>query len=101
MSTRTVVVTGVGATTPLGGDAKSTWSALLAGQSGVRTLTEEWVPDVPVQIAARVMVDPSEVMDRVQARRLDRGGQMAVIAARDAWADAGGDEAVGVAPERL
>ncbi len=101
MSTRTVVVTGVGATTPLGGDAKSTWSALLAGQSGVRTLDDEWVPDVPVQIAARVMVDPSEVMDRVQARRLDRGGQFAVIAARDAWADAGGDEAVGVEPERL
>ena len=101
MSTRTVVVTGVGATTPLGGDAKSTWSALLAGQSGVRTLDDEWVVDVPVQIAARVMVDPSEVMDRVQARRLDRGGQMAVIAARDAWADAGGDEAVGVEPERL
>ena len=101
MSTRTVVVTGVGATTPLGGDAKSTWSALLAGQSGVRTLDDEWVVDVPVQIAARVMVDPSEVMDRVQARRLDRGGQFAVIAARDAWADAGGDEAVGVAPERL
>ena len=47
------------------------------------------------------MVDPLEVMDRVQARRLDRGGQMAVIAARDAWADAGGDEAVGVEPERL
>jgi 3-oxoacyl-[acyl-carrier-protein] synthase II len=101
MSTRTVVVTGVGATTPLGGDAKSTWSALLAGQSGVRTLDDEWVVDVPVQIAARVMVDPSEVMDRVQARRLDRGGQFAVIAARDAWADAGGDEAVGVEPERL
>ena len=101
MSTRTVVVTGVGATTPVGGDAKSTWSALLAGQSGVRTLTEEWVVDIPVQIAARVLVDPLEVMDRVQARRLDRGGQMAVIAARDAWADAGGDEAVGVEPERL
>ncbi|HUR76153.1 MAG TPA: beta-ketoacyl-ACP synthase II [Sporichthya sp.] len=101
MSSRTVVVTGVGATTPLGGDAKSTWSALLAGQSGVRVLDDEWVVDVPVQIAARVMVDPSEVMDRVQARRLDRGGQFAVIAARDAWADAGGDEAVGVAPERL
>ncbi|MBA3743441.1 beta-ketoacyl-ACP synthase II [Sporichthya sp.] len=101
MSTRTVVVTGVGATTPVGGDAKSTWSALLAGQSGVRTLTEDWVVDVPVQIAARVMVEPSEVMDRVQARRLDRGGQFAVIAARDAWADAGGDEAINVDPERL
>jgi 3-oxoacyl-[acyl-carrier-protein] synthase II len=101
MSTRTVVVTGVGATTPLGGDAKSTWSALLAGRSGVRALTEDWVETIPVKIAARVAVDPLEVMDRVQARRLDRGGQMAVIAARDAWADAGGDEAVGVEPERL
>ncbi|WP_019877850.1 beta-ketoacyl-ACP synthase II [Sporichthya polymorpha] len=100
MSTRTVVVTGVGATTPLGGDARTTWSALLAGRSGVRSLTEEWAADLPVQIAARVAVDPSEVMDRVQARRLDRGGQMAVIAARDAWADAGGDD-VGVEPERL
>ena len=100
MSTRTVVVTGVGATTPLGGDARTTWSALLAGQSGVHTLNEDWVEDIPVKIAARVMVDPSEVLDRVQARRLDRGGQMAVIAGRDAWADAGGDE-VGVEPERL
>jgi 3-oxoacyl-[acyl-carrier-protein] synthase II len=101
MSTRNVVVTGVGATTPLGGDATSTWSALLAGQSGVHAVTEEWVEQVPVKIAARVKVDPLEVLDRVQARRLDRGGQMAVIAARDAWADAGGDEAVDVAPERL
>src|SRR5689334_2656054 len=101
MSTRNVVVTGVGATTPVGGDAKSTWSALLAGESGVHAVTEDWVEQVPVKIAARVKVDPLEVMDRVQARRLDRGGQMAVIAARDAWADAGGDEAVGVAPERL
>ncbi len=100
MSKPTVVVTGIGATTPVGGDARTTWSALLAGQSGVRTLTEEWAADIPVQIAARVLVDPTEVMERVQARRLDRGGQMAVVAAREAWADAGGD-GVGVAPERL
>ncbi|MBB2913230.1 3-oxoacyl-[acyl-carrier-protein] synthase II [Streptosporangium becharense] len=84
-----VVVTGLGATTPLGGDAASTWSALLAGRSGVRPITEDWVDSVPVKFAAVAAVDPAEVLPRPEARRLDRAEQFALIAAREAWADAG------------
>jgi 3-oxoacyl-[acyl-carrier-protein] synthase II len=84
-----VVVTGIGATTPLGGDAPSTWEALLAGKSGVRRIDAEWAEDLPVKIAAQVAVDPSEVLDRVEARRLDRSAQLGVIAAMEAWRDAG------------
>lgn len=98
MTTSSVVVTGLGATTPVGGDVETTWSALLAGKSGVVALTEDWAAELPVRIAAPVAVDPSEVLERVQARRLDRSGQFAVIAAREAWSDAG---AVDVDPERL
>jgi 3-oxoacyl-[acyl-carrier-protein] synthase II len=89
MSRTRVVVTGIGATTPLGGDAHSTWEALLAGRSGVRALTDDWVGDLPVKIAAPVAVDPSEVLERVEARRLDRSAQLAVIAALEAWRNAG------------
>ena len=92
-----VVVTGLGATTPLGGDVASTWSAMLAGQSGVKRLTEEWVEMIPVHIAAPVAVDPSEILPVPQIRRMDRSGQFALIAAREAWADAGSPD---VAPER-
>ncbi|MGW1378954.1 beta-ketoacyl-[acyl-carrier-protein] synthase family protein [Streptomyces sp. NPDC002446] len=86
---RTVVVTGIGATTPLGGDSASTWEALLAGRSGVSTLDQDWAADMPVRIAAQAAVDPSEVLPRAQARKLDRSAQFALIAAREAWADAG------------
>ncbi|CAB4779907.1 unannotated protein [freshwater metagenome] len=89
---RRVVVTGLGATTPLGGDVTSTWSALLAGQSGVRLLTEEWAQTIPVHFAARVAVEPSEQMERVELRRLDRSEQFAVVASREAWKDAGAPE---------
>ncbi|CAN5592958.1 beta-ketoacyl-[acyl-carrier-protein] synthase family protein [soil metagenome] len=95
-----VVVTGLGATTPLGGDVRSTWSAMLAGASGVRALEEEWAEQLPVRIAARVAVEPLEVLDRVVARKLDRSAQFALIAAREAWADAGAADA-GIDPERL
>jgi 3-oxoacyl-[acyl-carrier-protein] synthase II len=93
-----VVVTGLGATTPLGGDVASSWSALLAGQSGVRNLTEDWVDSVPVKFAARAAVDPTEVLPRPESRRLDRAEQFALIAAREAWAHAAIDK---VDPERL
>ncbi|GAA4504945.1 MULTISPECIES: beta-ketoacyl-[acyl-carrier-protein] synthase family protein [Nonomuraea] len=93
-----VVVTGLGATTPVGGDATSSWSALLAGQSGVATLTEDWVDTVPVTFAGTAAVDPAEVLPRPEARRLDRSEQFAMVAAREAWQDAGAPE---VAPERL
>jgi len=92
-----VVVTGLGATTPLGGDVASTWSAMLAGQSGVKVITDDWVEMIPVHIAAPVAVDPSEVLPVPQIRRMDRSGQFALIAAREAWADAGSPE---IDPER-
>jgi 3-oxoacyl-[acyl-carrier-protein] synthase II len=84
-----VVVTGLGATTPIGGDVASTWAALLAGKSGVGVLTEEWAAELPVRIAARIEVEPLDVLDRVEARTLDRSQQFAIIAAREAWAQAG------------
>ncbi len=86
-----IVITGLGATTPLGGDLATTWSNMLAGKSGVRRITEEWAEELPVKIAAYVAQDPSEVIDRVKARRLDRSTQLALIAAQEAWQDAGLD----------
>ena len=94
----TIVVTGLGATTPLGGDVASTWAAMLAGRSGVGPITQPWAEDLPVRIAAWAAVDPAEIVGRVQARRMDRCEQFALVAAREAWADAGAPE---VDPERL
>ncbi|GII61018.1 3-oxoacyl-ACP synthase [Sphaerisporangium krabiense] len=91
-------VTGMGATTPLGGDVASTWEGMLAGRSGVVAVEEEWARELPVRIAGRMRVDPAEVLGRVSARRLDRCQQAAVVAAREAWAAAGAPE---VEPERL
>jgi len=93
-----VVVTGLGATTPLGGDVASTWDGMLAGRSGTTALTDDGFASLPTRIAAPAAVDPATVLDRVQARRLDRCEQFALVAAREAWADAG---APGVPPERL
>jgi 3-oxoacyl-[acyl-carrier-protein] synthase II len=93
-----VVVTGLGVTTPLGGDVASTWDGMLAGQSGTRSLTDDGYASLPTRIAATAAVDPATVLDRVQARRLDRCEQFALVAAREAWADAGAPE---VPPERL
>ncbi|MGW7639489.1 beta-ketoacyl-[acyl-carrier-protein] synthase family protein [Streptomyces decoyicus] len=102
---RTVVVTGIGATTPLGGDSASSWEAMLAGRSGVGTLDQDWAAELPVRIAAQAAVDPSEVLPRAQARKLDRSAQLALIAAREAWADAGftarAGEDTSVDPDRL
>ncbi|MEU8919574.1 beta-ketoacyl-ACP synthase II [Kitasatospora sp. NPDC048545] len=103
---RTVVVTGIGAFTPLGADAAGTWENLVAGKSGVAALTEEWAEELPVRIGARTAVEPGEILPRPLARKLDRSAQFAVIAAREAWADAGyqtpaTDESSKLAPERL
>jgi 3-oxoacyl-[acyl-carrier-protein] synthase II len=100
MSSIDVVVTGLGATTPLGGDVASTWDAMLAGRSGVRPLTQEWAEQLPVRIGASLAVEPSEVIERVKLRRLDRSEAIALIAANQAWADAGLAGA-GLDPERL
>ena len=98
MSTPEVVVTGLGMTTPVGGDVASSWSAILAGQSGVRPIDAEWIAEQPSRIAGQLAVEPSEVLTKVETRRLDRSQQAAVIAAREAWQDAG---APAVEPERL
>jgi len=84
-----IVVTGLGATTPLGGDVATFWEGLLAGKSGAVALTEERYAELTVRIAAPMAVDPAGVLPRVQARRLDRAEQAAIVAARQAWADAG------------
>ena len=89
MSERRIVVTGLGATTPLGADVETTWKALLAGQSGVRLLTEDWRELLPVHFAARVATEPADQMERVEMRRLDRSEQFALVASREAWKDAG------------
>lgn len=95
-----IVVTGVGATTPLGGDVRSTWTALLAGESGISTIDAEWVEkyELPVTFAGQAKVPASEVLTPQEAKRLDPSSQFALIAAREAWADAGSPE---VQPERL
>jgi len=92
------VVTGLGATTPLGGDVASTWEGMLAGRSGTTALTDEKFASLPTRIAAQAAIDPATVLDRVQSRRLDRCEQFALVAAREAWADAGAPD---VPPERL
>ncbi|MGA5561748.1 beta-ketoacyl-ACP synthase II [Streptomyces platensis] len=102
---RTVVVTGIGATTPLGGDTASTWEALLAGRSGVSTLEQDWAADLPVRIAGQIAVEPTEIIPRPQARKLDRSAQFALVAAQEAWKDAGftakAGEDTSVNPDRL
>ena len=87
--TRRVVVTGIGATTPLGSTAPETWSNALLGKSGIVKLTGEWSQGLAAQIAGLVLVDPYEVLDRVVARRMDRSTQLGVIAVKEAWTDSG------------
>jgi len=86
-----IVVTGIGATTPLAGNALDSWKALLAGQSGARTMQHEWVEkyEIPVTFAAEALVRPVDVLERQEFKRLDPSAQFAVIAAREAFADAG------------
>ncbi|CAN5543374.1 beta-ketoacyl-[acyl-carrier-protein] synthase family protein [soil metagenome] len=98
--TKKIVVTGIGASSPIGGTAPDSWAALLAGESGARSLTHPWVAelDLPVTFAAEAKVRPDEVLERVEFKRLDPVGQFALIAAREAWADAGSPD---IEPERL
>ena len=91
MSRTRVVITGMGTTSPLGGDVASTWDGLVNGRSGVRALTYEWAEELPVKIAATVAVEPTDVLERVKARRLDRSSQLAMVAAMEAWRDSGLD----------
>lgn len=88
---RRLVITGLGATTPLGGDVPSSWEAVLAGTPGAKTLEHDWVEQyqLPVTFAAEVAVEPSEVLSKPETRRMDRSTQFGMVAAREAWADAG------------
>ena len=97
---RRVVITGLGATTPLGGDVASSWENLLAGNSGISTLEQEWVGryELPVTFAGQAKVAASEILTPQEQKRLDPSSQLALISARQAWADAGSPE---VEPERL
>ena len=100
MSNTRIVVTGLGATTPIGGTVAESWDALLAGASGARTLEHDWVEkyQLPVTFAAEAKVRPDTVLERPIAKRLDPSSQLAMVAALEAWADAGSPE---VDPDRL
>ena len=100
--TKKIVVTGIGATSPLGGTAPETWDALLAGESGIHTIEHDWVAahDLPVTFAGQAKVRPEEVLARQETKRLDPSSQFALISAREAWADAGLDE-FEVDPDRV
>jgi len=89
-----VVITGLGATTPLGGDVATTWEAALAGRSGVRLMDNDWAEryGIPVKFAGQLVVKPEEVLTRPETKRMDPAAQFAIIAAREAWADAGSPE---------
>lgn len=95
---RNVVVTGLGAVTPLGGDVATTWQSLLEGRAGARLLSDEWAHDLPVRFACRAAVDPVPAIGTALARRTDRSTQFALLAAREAWCDAGSPA---VEPTRL
>ena len=100
MSPKKIVVTGLGTTSPLGGNIADTWRALLARESGVRTLEQDWVAkyQLPITFAAQAKVPAADVLERVETKRLDPGSQFALIAAREAWADAGAPD---IDPERI
>ncbi|GEN78608.1 beta-ketoacyl-[acyl-carrier-protein] synthase family protein [Actinotalea fermentans] len=100
MTAPEVVITGLGATTPLGGDVPSTWAAALAGESGARTFDNDWAAtyELPVTFAAQLRVPPSEVLSRPEMKRMDPSAQYAMVALREAWAHAGAPE---VEPTRL
>ncbi len=100
MSNKRIVVTGIGASSPIGGTAPESWEALLAGASGTSTLEYDWVEkySLPVTFAAQAKVRPDTVLERPVAKRLDPSSQFALVAAMEAWADAGSPD---VEPERL
>jgi 3-oxoacyl-[acyl-carrier-protein] synthase II len=95
-----VVITGLGATTPLGGDIASTWAAALAGEPGARPFDNDWVEKygLPLSFAATLKVPAEDVLTRPQVRRMDPSAQYAMIAAQEAWAHAGAPDVPG---ERL
>ncbi|UFS98353.1 KasA/KasB family beta-ketoacyl-ACP synthase [Nocardia huaxiensis] len=95
-----VVVTGMAATTCLGADLDTTWTRLLAGDSGIAALTDDFVAeyDLPVRIGGRLTAAPGEQLTRIEQRRMSFVQQLAVVLARQVWQEAGAPE---VDPERL
>ena len=93
-----VVVTGLGAVTPVGGTTDETWAALLAGRSGIAALDDDWAQGLPVRMAGRVTADVISQLSTPEYKRMDRCGHLALIAAREAWEQAGRPDAD---PERL
>ncbi|MBN1955446.1 MAG: beta-ketoacyl-ACP synthase II [Anaerolineae bacterium] len=90
MERKRVVITSVGAITPLGLDAKVTWQGLLAGRSGVARITQFDASALPCQIAGEVKgFDPKNYIPFKEARRLSRASQLAIATAQEALADAG------------
>lgn len=101
---RTAVVTGLGTTNPLAGDVPGTWRALHEHRTAVRALDEDWSREhaLPVRVAAPLAVEPGERLTARETRRLDRASQCALLAAREAWQQAGGQAlAERVEAERL
>ncbi len=100
MTNKRIVVTGIGASSPIGGTAPASWEALLAGESGARSLEYDWVEkyQLPVTFAAEAKVRADTVLERPVAKRLDPSSQFAMVAALEAWADAGAPD---IEPERL
>lgn len=94
MAAKKIVVTGVGATSPLAGTAPETWVAILSGASGARPLLQDWVSqlELPITFAAQAAVPAADILERVETKRLDPSSQFALIAGREAWADAGSPE---------
>jgi 3-oxoacyl-[acyl-carrier-protein] synthase II len=89
---RRVVVTGLGAVTPLGNDAQTSWERLVAGESGAGPITHFDHSDYKVHFACEVKdLDPTDYIDRKDARRMDRFAHLALVAARQAEADSGLD----------
>lgn len=98
--THKIVVTGIGATSPIGGTARESWDALLAGESGIHTLDNDWADTygLAVNFAGKAKVPATEVLERPVAKRLDPSSQFALVAALEAFADAGSPE---IEAERL
>jgi len=99
-----LAITGWGAVTPLGNDPIATWQGSLAGRSGIRALDESWASDLPARIAGQVGYggadDPTRSLEPLLQRRLDRCSQLALVAARQAWAAAAAHRS-GVDPARV
>ncbi|MDJ0457554.1 beta-ketoacyl-[acyl-carrier-protein] synthase family protein [Arthrobacter sp. NQ7] len=92
------LVTGAGTINPLGSTVKETWEALLDGRSGIAALGYDWAAQLPVRIAGQVTAELSQHLSTREMKRMDRCGQLALVAAREAWAQAGSPE---VDPERF